>query len=387
MMNLSATETLQFDINADSTTYALYNLRTGKLIDNSDSASTNWDIGFNSTTIIFNSGSSGPGTAEAQIVETAYDQLMTAPGSGYNSDAPSNLAIPTGSGNGWYIYTGPPAFQIRPIEDRTIVVKTNSGTYAKVKILSYYEGNPALPNFSPPAEASRYYSFKFFHQDDFSDNLDASNEIRLVQDLNANGGLNTIAAYFNFGSCVNATAADSASSNWDFGFGTSGAPGAQFGTTTIWTNSGTSGPGSAQARFADTFSEPIDGYRQDDSQAAGLDQFAIPTGSGNGWYLYTGFTGIPPFTIIPNPDRNIFVLANDGNYYRVEILSYYRGNPVLGTDTPSAESRVFTFRYFNTGNLVSSTAVNACPTDVNGNGLTEINDYLEVLGEIGNDCD
>jgi hypothetical protein len=137
------------DINArpaDNGGYSTYfNLTTGQTVPASDSATTKWDIAFRATTIKVNSGTSGPGTAAAQVLTTGFDDLKEAPASGYKLDT-SGFAIPTGSNNGWYLYTGPapsgPQHAILPIAGRTIVVKTANNKYAKIQIVSYYKGNP-----------------------------------------------------------------------------------------------------------------------------------------------------------------------------------------------------------------------------------------------------
>src|SRR5436190_13756319 len=66
--------------------YTLFSFKTGALVLNTDSASTKWDIGFNGTNIIINGGTSGPGTAAAQIKSTIFDELIEAPVDGFNQD-------------------------------------------------------------------------------------------------------------------------------------------------------------------------------------------------------------------------------------------------------------------------------------------------------------
>nr|MCU0354224.1 HmuY family protein [Cytophagales bacterium] len=43
--------------------FTLFSFGTGQIVPNADSASTQWDIGFRATRIIFNGGGSGPGQA------------------------------------------------------------------------------------------------------------------------------------------------------------------------------------------------------------------------------------------------------------------------------------------------------------------------------------
>ncbi|WP_395061990.1 HmuY family protein [Flavobacterium sp.] len=67
--------------------------------------------------------------------------------------------------------------------------------------------------------------------------------------------------------------------------------------------------------------------------------YAIPTGSGNGWYDYNGATNI----ISPRAGKVFVVKTHDGKYAKFEILSYYQNAPA----TPDATSvaRYFTFNF------------------------------------------
>ncbi len=72
------------------------------------------------------------------------------------------------------------------------------------------------------------------------------------------------------------------------------------------------------------------------------ESFAIPTGSGNGWYNYNSAT----FTVTPIPGRVILVKTTDGNYSKIEVLSYYKGNPPAAELNPmTTPSAHYTFRY------------------------------------------
>ncbi len=142
--------------------FTLFNFKSGSIISNSDSASTKWDIGFRGTTIIFNSGVSGPGTAGAQIQDGTFDGITTAPSTGYISDNATSYAIPVGSGKGWYTYNGA-TMVISPTAGKILIIKTADNHYVKMEILSYYKGAPASPVNSIPA---RYYTFRYFYQGD-----------------------------------------------------------------------------------------------------------------------------------------------------------------------------------------------------------------------------
>jgi hypothetical protein len=158
--------------------FTFYNLENNSIISDEDSASTKWDLAFSGTTILTNNGSSGPGQGGAVILDVPFGQVDMAPSSGFNVDTDTLLAIPTGSGNGWYNYTGgnEPQNAILPLPDKTIVIKTASGNYAKINILSYYEGNPdtstdefANSETRPPG---RYYTFEYILQTDGSRTLE-----------------------------------------------------------------------------------------------------------------------------------------------------------------------------------------------------------------------
>lgn len=145
---------------ANSGIYTLYNLENGEIVPNSDSASDKWHIGFLSTNIIVNSGTSGPGNTQAQIVKGIYDELNFAPESGYKKDEGGTKAIPGGSGNGWYNYNEE-KHVITPIPGRILCFKTTTGKYCKMEIQSYYKGAPANPTLDMPA---RFYTFRYFFQ-------------------------------------------------------------------------------------------------------------------------------------------------------------------------------------------------------------------------------
>lgn len=70
--------------------------------------------------------------------------------------------------------------------------------------------------------------------------------------------------------------------------------------------------------------------------------FAIPTGSGAGWYNYNSAT----FTVTPIPGRILLFKTSKGNYVKMEILSYYKGNPPVAQINPmTTPSAHYTFRY------------------------------------------
>jgi hypothetical protein len=129
-----------------------YSLRANQVVPDSLKDTEAWDLAFQGTTIAVN--------AQAQIVDIAFDSLTTAPEDGYRADdAETGTAIPSDNGAGWYQYDST-THLVDVIPQRTIILTTPEGTYAKVEILSYYEGQ--MPGIGAP----RYYSFRYVHQPD-----------------------------------------------------------------------------------------------------------------------------------------------------------------------------------------------------------------------------
>jgi hypothetical protein len=164
------------NINADPAStgnhYTFFSLERNETVAVTDSATNKWDIAFRSTTIITNSGTSGPGQGGAFVqTGTTYDDYTkVAADSTFRVDnlaATPAFAIPTGSGNGWYNYNSS-ANLITPIPGRLIIVRTATGKYAKLEITSYYKDAPATPD---AGSTSRYYHFRFGFQADGSKNF------------------------------------------------------------------------------------------------------------------------------------------------------------------------------------------------------------------------
>lgn len=141
--------------------YTFFSLRDSSVVlsysneTRADSNSTQWDLAVQSTNVIVNGGSNGPGQGAAYVAEAAFQDVTEV-----NTD---NLTSP--SVEDWYNYNANGNHIVRPIPGRTIVVRTADGeAYAKIRILSYYEGAP-----DDPAESdadSRYYTFEYVIQTD-----------------------------------------------------------------------------------------------------------------------------------------------------------------------------------------------------------------------------
>jgi hypothetical protein len=148
--------------------YTFYSIEKNVLVPNTDSASTKWDIAFLATRIITNGGTSGTGLGGAFVYTGLFDDLKTiSVDSVFKTDnAPTSYAITTGSGKGWYTYDGLNNL-ITPLAGRVLVIRTASGKYAKIEIISYYKGGVTLPASASDADKlnkQRYYTFRVAYQ-------------------------------------------------------------------------------------------------------------------------------------------------------------------------------------------------------------------------------
>jgi hypothetical protein len=113
--------------------FLLYNIESGAIVANIDSATSKWDFGIRFEKFIVNSNASGPGTATAQIVDGLFDTYTTAPELNYAYDTTSTkLAL---KGSAWYNYD-PLTRTFAPKAGKIFIFKTNSNKYAKLEILS-----------------------------------------------------------------------------------------------------------------------------------------------------------------------------------------------------------------------------------------------------------
>jgi hypothetical protein len=145
--------------------FAKFDFSTGEIT----TSETEWDIAFRGTTIIVNGGTSlgtndepdRTGNAAAYIANGTFASITEVDGSLFVQDGSNGYAIPSGSGNGWYLYN-PQAFLIAPIAGKVLVFRTRDNKFAKVEILSYYKDAPADPNAM--TDEGRYYTFNYIYQ-------------------------------------------------------------------------------------------------------------------------------------------------------------------------------------------------------------------------------
>ena len=76
--------------------------------------------------------------------------------------------------------------------------------------------------------------------------------------------------------------------------------------------------------------------------------YALPTGSGNGWYTYAN-------TVISPIAGKVFVVkTHDGKYAKFEILSYYKGAPATPDPLKTEDTRFYTFNFAYQANSTTS---------------------------------
>lgn len=147
--------------------FTFFSIENNKLVASSDSASNKWDIAFRGTTIMTNSGTSGPGLGGAYVQIGTFDALTTIPAdSVFKSDASPVYAITTGSGKGWYNYDGANNL-VTPLPGRVLVIRTATGKYAKLEILNYYKKGITLPASATDQaklKDQRYYAYRYSFQ-------------------------------------------------------------------------------------------------------------------------------------------------------------------------------------------------------------------------------
>lgn len=147
--------------------YTFFSLRDSSIVlrfdesNRADSASTQWDLAFQSTNVLVNGGTSGPGQGAAYVAEEPFQDVTEVDTDQFETDNADEgeFAIPQGSGNGWYNYN-PDTRVVSPLPGRTVVVRSADGeAFAKIRFISYYKGAPDNPAESdaPP----RYYTFEY----------------------------------------------------------------------------------------------------------------------------------------------------------------------------------------------------------------------------------
>ena len=155
------TDSVRVTTDTRAGSYTLFSLKDGKIIANSDSATSKWDFGIRFFTIIVNSHASGPGSTGVITEKGIYANYMQAPATGYAYDTSSNqLAINSSVQNGWFDYNGA-THAFTPKAGLFFVFKTSDNKYAKVELLS-----ATYEPFTGPMPLWINYKFQYTYQSD-----------------------------------------------------------------------------------------------------------------------------------------------------------------------------------------------------------------------------
>lgn len=131
---------ITYTINASSLKdWVYFDFSKGAVVNVSDRASVDWDIGFRRAKIISNSGASNPnGKGGIAAIENAeFESVGEAPESGYMTDISKNaLETENPAIDRWYIYSYM-THELKPKKD-IYVIRTADGKYVKMKIIKFY---------------------------------------------------------------------------------------------------------------------------------------------------------------------------------------------------------------------------------------------------------
>ncbi|MCX2482253.1 HmuY family protein [Pedobacter sp. MR2016-24] len=156
-----------------------FSFKTGAKVESNKKVSTEWDIAFAkeyNSYVSINNGTSdqsfgfgAAGKGAMIVVNKAYNQVTEAPSDAeFTNNAITSAGWDSGAGNGWYFYELKTHIAV-PVINRTYVLRTAEGKYAKLQLISMYKGAPAtVSDLNWPAP---YFTFRYYVQQDGSRNL------------------------------------------------------------------------------------------------------------------------------------------------------------------------------------------------------------------------
>jgi hypothetical protein len=148
-------------------------------ISDADKTTTKWDLAFtgpyNSEVYVnyggykYNPGYNGPGQGAVIQIDKPFDQVTTAPSpTEFDAATMTKIGWDAGNGAGWFFYSLDNHIAVA-IKNRTFVLRTADGKFAKLELLNVYKGNPpVVTDLFWPAP---YFTFRYFVQADGSNNL------------------------------------------------------------------------------------------------------------------------------------------------------------------------------------------------------------------------
>jgi len=141
--------------------FVLFNFESNEIVSLDQMNSDGWDFGLKLTTFITNSGISGPGEGGAIVQTGIFDEIESAPESGYLVDAEGELAIKDGE---WYDYN-PITRSFAPKAGLVFFIKTGKGKYAKMEILEALPTDDNGNVVAPPTIPTKIkYTIRYAYQ-------------------------------------------------------------------------------------------------------------------------------------------------------------------------------------------------------------------------------
>ncbi|MFZ1704545.1 MAG: HmuY family protein [Saprospiraceae bacterium] len=148
--------------------YSYFNFEQGTVVTENDMAnSTSWDFGLKLVFFQVNGGTNRKGEGGVVIVDNTFDNVTTAPESGYKQDNGLDTAIK----DEWYTYD-PLTHSFTPKAGKVFIFKTAKGKYAKMEIV---KGEPTDDNGNvvvPPVLPTKIkYTIRYAFQSNGSRDL------------------------------------------------------------------------------------------------------------------------------------------------------------------------------------------------------------------------
>ena len=159
------TKTKDITVNFSSAApFTFFSFKDTSIVSNTDSSSAKWDFALRLTTFLVNGNSSGPGSAGVIVQDGVYDNIKTAPATGYAYDTTSSKrAIKDGS---WYDYN-PTTRSFVPKAGKVFIFRNADGVhYTKMELLS----TNYVP-FTGMFPQQIIYKMRFTYQPDGSKNF------------------------------------------------------------------------------------------------------------------------------------------------------------------------------------------------------------------------
>jgi len=128
----------------------------------------NWDFGLRLVSFIVNSGVSGSGNAGVIVQSGVFDDIKSAPETGYLQDSANQLAVKDGE---WYDYNAV-ARSFVPKAGIVFIFRTNDGKFAKMEVLKADPADNDGKIVTPPTIPTKIkYTIRYVYQPDGTRNF------------------------------------------------------------------------------------------------------------------------------------------------------------------------------------------------------------------------